>query len=78
MRSIWSGAISFGLVNIPVKLSSAIEAANELDFDECCTDSSIQLQIEYHKKQVRNLSTSHCSCVKKSTDQGFRNHPLDK
>jgi DNA end-binding protein Ku len=33
MRSIWSGAISFGLVNIPVKLSSAIEAANELDFD---------------------------------------------
>jgi DNA end-binding protein Ku len=33
MRSIWSGAISFGLVNIPVKLNSAIEAGNELDFD---------------------------------------------
>ena len=33
MRSIWSGAISFGLVNIPVKLSSAVEAGNELDFD---------------------------------------------
>ena len=33
MRSIWSGAISFGLVNIPVKLGSAIEAGNELDFD---------------------------------------------
>ena len=33
MRSIWSGAISFGLVNIPVKLGSAIESANELNFD---------------------------------------------
>src|SRR5215204_1829531 len=33
MRSIWSGAISFGLVNIPVKLGSAIESGNELDFD---------------------------------------------
>lgn len=33
MRSIWSGAISFGLVNIPVKLGSAIEAVSELDFD---------------------------------------------
>jgi DNA end-binding protein Ku len=33
MRSIWSGAISFGLVNIPVKLGSAVEAGSELDFD---------------------------------------------
>jgi len=33
MRSIWSGAISFGLVNIPVKLNSAVESGNELDFD---------------------------------------------
>jgi DNA end-binding protein Ku len=33
MRSIWSGAISFGLVNIPVKLGSAIEAGSELNFD---------------------------------------------
>ena len=33
MRSIWSGAISFGLVNIPVKLGSAVESGNELDFD---------------------------------------------
>lgn len=33
MRSIWSGAISFGLVNIPVKLNSAIEAGEGLDFD---------------------------------------------
>jgi len=33
MRSIWTGSISFGLVNIPVKLGSAIEAGNDLNFD---------------------------------------------
>jgi len=32
MRSIWSGAISFGLVNIPVKLNSAVESSEGLDF----------------------------------------------
>jgi DNA end-binding protein Ku len=32
MRSIWSGAISFGLVNIPVKLYSAV-GDNSLNFD---------------------------------------------
>jgi DNA end-binding protein Ku len=33
MRSIWTGSISFGLVNIPVKLGSAIESENGLNFD---------------------------------------------
>ena len=33
MRAIWSGAISFGLVNIPVKLNSAVDASEGLDFD---------------------------------------------
>jgi len=33
MRAIWSGAISFGLVNIPVKLNSAVESSEGLDFD---------------------------------------------
>lgn len=33
MRAIWSGAISFGLVNIPIKLNSAIETSEGLDFD---------------------------------------------
>ena len=33
MRAIWSGAISFGLVNIPVKLNSAIESGEGLNFD---------------------------------------------
>src|SRR5471030_1976 len=32
MRSIWKGSIGFGLVNIPVKLYSAIQTSN-LDFD---------------------------------------------
>jgi len=32
MRSIWSGSISFGLVNIPVKLVSAVQS-EEIDFD---------------------------------------------
>ena len=32
MRSIWSGAISFGLINIPVKLYPAVEE-HALDFD---------------------------------------------
>ena len=32
MRSIWTGAISFGLINIPVKLHSAVQEST-LDLD---------------------------------------------
>jgi DNA end-binding protein Ku len=32
MRAIWSGAIGFGLVNIPIKIYSAVQAS-ELDLD---------------------------------------------
>ena len=32
MRAIWSGSIGFGLVNIPVKLFSAIQES-DLDLD---------------------------------------------
>src|SRR5665811_1813754 len=32
MKSIWTGAIGFGLVNIPVKLYSAVETSN-IDLD---------------------------------------------
>lgn len=32
MRAIWSGSISFGLINIPIKLFSAVEESN-LDMD---------------------------------------------
>lgn len=38
MRSIWSGAISFGLVNIPVKLNSAVDTEEKLDFDMLSKD----------------------------------------
>lgn len=37
VRSIWSGAISFGLVNIPVKLQSAVQDDN-IDFDMLSKD----------------------------------------
>lgn len=33
MRAIWSGAISFGLINIPVKLYSAVESKERINFD---------------------------------------------
>jgi DNA end-binding protein Ku len=33
MRSIWTGSISFGLVNIPVKLGSAVDSGSGLNFD---------------------------------------------
>jgi DNA end-binding protein Ku len=33
MRSIWTGAIGFGLVNIPVKLYSAVEAEKKINLD---------------------------------------------
>ena len=36
-RAIWSGAISFGLVNIPVKLQSAVQEDN-IDFDMLSKD----------------------------------------
>lgn len=37
VRSIWSGTISFGLVNIPVKLASAVQSET-LDFDMLSKD----------------------------------------
>jgi non-homologous end joining protein Ku len=32
MASIWTGALSFGLVNIPVTLASAVRAAERTSF----------------------------------------------
>jgi len=46
MRAIWSGAIGFGLVNIPVKLFSATQAA-ELDLD--MLDKKDHANIKYHR-----------------------------
>jgi len=38
MRAIWTGSISFGLVNIPVKLGSAVESGSGLDLDMLSKD----------------------------------------
>jgi DNA end-binding protein Ku len=46
MRAIWSGAIGFGLVNIPVKLFSAVEAS-ELDLD--MLDKKDHANIKYQR-----------------------------
>lgn len=46
MRAIWSGAIGFGLVNIPVKLFSAIQGS-ELSLD--MLDKKDHANIKYHR-----------------------------
>jgi len=46
MRAIWTGAIGFGLVNIPVKLFSAVQAS-ELDLD--MLDKSDSANIKYQR-----------------------------
>lgn len=46
MRSIWNGTIGFGLVNIPVKLYSAIESGN-IDLD--MLDSRDHSHIKYQR-----------------------------
>nr|WP_294899358.1 Ku protein [uncultured Pedobacter sp.] len=46
MRSIWNGTIGFGLVNIPIKLYSAIESSN-LDLD--MLDSRDHQHIKYQR-----------------------------
>src|SRR6201996_8695717 len=46
MRSIWKGSLGFGLVNIPVKLYSAIQSSS-LDFD--MLDSRDHARIRYQR-----------------------------
>jgi DNA end-binding protein Ku len=46
MRAIWSGAIGFGLVNIPVKLFSAVQSS-ELDLD--MLDKKDKANIKYKR-----------------------------
>lgn len=46
MRSVWNGAIGFGLVNIPVKLYSATQQSN-LDLD--MVDRRDMAKIQYHR-----------------------------
>ncbi len=51
MKSIWKGAIGFGLVNIPVKLFSAVQSSR-LDFD--MLDSKDLSNIKYHRVSERS------------------------
>jgi DNA end-binding protein Ku len=45
MRSLWTGSISFGLVNIPIKLYSAVESSNlDLDMLDKKDHSNIQFK----------------------------------
>jgi DNA end-binding protein Ku len=46
MRSIWKGSLGFGLVNIPVKLYSAVQSSS-LDFD--MLDSRDHARIRYQR-----------------------------
>jgi DNA end-binding protein Ku len=46
MRSIWKGSIGFGLVNIPIKLYSAVQKSN-LDFD--MLDSKDHSRIKFQR-----------------------------
>jgi DNA end-binding protein Ku len=46
MRSIWKGAVTFGLVNIPVKLYSAVESSS-LDLD--LLDKKTHANIKYKR-----------------------------
>ena len=46
MRAIWSGAIGFGLVNIPIKIYSAIQSSN-LDLD--MLDKKNHANIKYQR-----------------------------
>ncbi|MGE6219936.1 Ku protein [Nubsella zeaxanthinifaciens] len=51
MKSIWKGAIGFGLVNIPVKLYSAVQNSN-LDLD--MLDSKDMSKIKYQRISERS------------------------
>jgi DNA end-binding protein Ku len=51
MKSIWKGAIGFGLVNIPIKLYSAVQNSN-LDLD--MLDSKDMSRIKYQRVNERS------------------------
>ncbi len=56
MRSIWTGAISFGLINIPIKLYSAVQSSSlDLDMLDSKDHSNIKFQRinEHTGKEVK-------------------------
>ena len=39
MRAIWKGAVSFGLVNVPIRLNSAVAGGDYVLLCSCITPS---------------------------------------
>ena len=56
MRAIWTGAIGFGLVNIPVKFYSAIEES-ELNLD--MLDKNDMAHIRYKRVNEQTVKEAH-------------------
>ena len=46
MASIWTGALTFGLVNIPVSLASAVRAAEKTSFRQLHKDDLTPIKYE--------------------------------
>ncbi len=62
MRAIWTGSISFGLINIPIKIFSATETSN-LDLD--MLDSADLSNIKYKKvNEKTGEEVEHADIVK--------------
>jgi len=55
MQAVWSGSIAFGLVNIPVKIYSAVESTTlgfRLLHDKCKTPLDYKRWCPKHRKEV--------------------------
>jgi DNA end-binding protein Ku len=50
-RSIWTGAISFGLVNVPVKLYSAVQRKN-VRFNQLDSEGNVRIQMKRTNPQT--------------------------
>jgi len=56
-RSIWKGAITFGLVNIPVEVHSAVSSSDRISFRQLHkTDNSTVKNVRYCAKEDKPIS----------------------
>ena len=70
MKSIWKGAIGFGLVNIPVKLYSATEQSS-LDLDMID-------RRDHGKIRFKKIGVLSCGKRKKQGERALRGKCMDK
>ena len=75
MRSIWTGAISFGLINIPVKLFSAVEDSS-IDFD--MLDKKDHSNIHFKRVNASTGKEVSYSNIVKAYKMGARYVVLDE